>query len=111
MRILLHWVISALSVLLISHVIPGIDVGSFVLALGVAIVLGIVNVIIKPILVLISLPLEVITLGLFTLVINGVLLWLVAYLIPGFDVADFTAAFLGALIISVISAIGHRIIK
>ena len=111
MSLLLRLLLSAGSVMSLPYFVRGISVNSFSTALLVAFSLGVVNVIIKPILVILSLPLQVLTLGLFTLVINGFLLLLVSRLVPGFHVSDFVSAFLGALVISVASIIIHWLVR
>ncbi len=88
---------------------PGVFVASFYTALIVAIVLGLLNIIIKPLLILLTLPITLITFGLFTLVINALLFWFVGTFIKGFSVDGFLAAFIGALIVAIASWIGHRL--
>lgn len=101
--LLFRWLINALSVLLVAYVVPGIRVESFYTALLVALVLGILNAVVRPILIILTLPITLITLGLFTLVINAVLFWLVSTWVKGFYVDTFWAAVLGALILWVLS--------
>ncbi len=103
MGLLLRLVINALALLLVAYLIPGVHVAGIGAALLAALILGIVNAILKPILVLLSLPLEILTLGLFTLVINAALFYLVAKLGIGLRVDGFGAAFLGALVLSIVS--------
>ncbi len=99
MHILLRWIINALLLLLVAYLIPGFHVASFYAALFVALALGILNAIVRPILVILTLPITILTLGLFTFVINAFLLWFVSSFIKGFSVDSFTAAFLGAAIL------------
>ena len=82
----------------------GISVDNFLSAILVAVVLGLINVFIKPILLLITLPINFLTLGIFTLVLNALLLMLAGYVTPGFEVDGFWSAFFGALILSILSA-------
>ena len=103
MKLIIKWLCYALAIIFIAWLLPGIEVSSFVSALIVAIVLGLINVFIKPILMFITLPLNIITLGLFTLIINAFLLWLAGYLSPGFEVEGFWSALLGSIILSVLS--------
>ena len=103
MKLIIKWLCYALAIVFIAWLLPGIEVSSFVSALIVAIVLGLINVFIKPILLFITLPLNIITLGLFTLIINAFLLWLAGYLSPGFEVEGFWSALLGSIILSVLS--------
>ena len=103
LTMLLKWLGLALSVLFVGWVIPGISIASFATALIAAAVIALVNVFIKPILILLTLPINILTLGLFVLVINAVLFMFVAYLVPGVEVDGFWSAFLGALILSILS--------
>jgi putative membrane protein len=108
MRILLKLLINAAALWLAAHFVNGIEyTGTAAGLLVVALVFGAVNVIIKPVLKFLALPVRILTLGLFTLVINAVMLWLTASLAGGwgFRVSGFGAAFLGALLISVVSAV------
>jgi putative membrane protein len=101
--IITRWLIITIAILLSSKFIPGIRVDSLLTALIAAGILGLINVFIRPILIILTLPLSIITLGVFSFFINAFLLELVAYIIPGFEVRGFLAAFLGALMISIIS--------
>jgi putative membrane protein len=105
MSLLIRLIVNAVALLLVENLIPGVHVKDFVTALIVALVLGIVNAVLKPILIILSLPLEILTLGLFTLVINAALFYLVAHLHLGMSVDNFGAAFLGALVLSIVSFI------
>ncbi len=102
---LLRSLLTMLAVLVTAHIIPGIAVDSWVSALGAAIVLGILNAVVRPLLLLIGLPLIILTLGLFIFVINALLLGLASWLVPGFHVAGFWSAVFGSLVISIISGI------
>ncbi len=104
MNLLLRWIINALTLLLISHLFPSIKVAGFETALITALILGLVNAVIRPFLIIITLPINILTLGLFTFVINGFLFWFVASFIKGFDVGGFWSAFFGALAYSIISS-------
>jgi putative membrane protein len=101
MKILLRIVLLALVIMALPYAISGISIGGFYPALIAALILSILNLIIKPVLSLLTLPINVLTLGLLGLVINGALLWFVASFVDGFAIASFWYAFLGALIISV----------
>lgn len=96
--IMLRWIANALMLLLIAYLIPGVVIENFYYALLVVLVLGLVNTLIRPFLILLTLPINILTLGLFTLVINGLMFWLVASILEGFSVTNFTVAFFGALI-------------
>ncbi|MDR2710251.1 MAG: phage holin family protein [Burkholderiales bacterium] len=99
MRILLVWLINAVALLLLPYVLPSISVSSF----GAALILGLINALIRPILVLLTLPVTVLTLGLFILVINALLFWLAGSVFQGFHVGSFWLAFFGAIVYSLIS--------
>ena len=103
MRLLLIWIINALALLAIKYILPSITVDSFVTALIVAVVLGLINTLIRPIFVLLTLPVTILTLGLFLFVINGLLFWAVGSFVPGFHVDGFWAGVFGAIIYSLIS--------
>ena len=105
MGILLNWLISTLVLLAGSYLLPGVHVESFLAALTAALVLGVINAILKPILLLLTLPINFLTLGLFTFVINAALIMLAAYLVPGFAVASFLWALLFGLILSIVSTL------
>jgi putative membrane protein len=103
MRILLGWAINAGVLLLLPYIVPAVYVRSLWVALMVALVLGLLNTIVRPILFVLTLPITVVTLGLFIFVINGLMFWLTAQLLPGFEVRGFWWAVLAALIFSLIS--------
>lgn len=103
MYLFLRWIGFALVILFISWVVPGISVDGFLNALIVAIVIAIINVFIKPILVLVTLPINILTLGLFTLIINAFLFNFAGVITPGFEVENFLSAFVGALLLSILS--------
>lgn len=110
MKILLHWIILTLAVLASSYAVPGIDVSSVLTAVIVAAVLAVINLIVKPVVKLLTLPINILTLGLFSLVLNGLFFWFVASIISGFNIANFKAAFIGALIVSIINWLGGKLI-
>ncbi len=104
MRLLLGWAINAGVLLLLPYLVPAVQVKDFWTALLVALVLGLLNAIVRPVLVLLTLPITVLTLGLFLFVINGLTFWLVARMLDGFTVTGFWWAVLAALLYSVISS-------
>ena len=106
----LKWVLHGAALLLVAYFVPGIAVASFYNALVFAAVLGIINLILKPVLVLLTLPINLITLGLFTLVINGLLFWFAASIVKGFQVSGFVPAFLGALVFSLIAMLINHLV-
>ncbi len=99
----LRLVLNALAVLAVTYFVPGVTVGSFWYALLAALGLGIVNAVVRPVLLILSLPVNILTLGLFTLIVNALMFWLAAGIVPGFHVANFTAAFWGALVFWLVS--------
>jgi len=103
-------ILSALGLLLIAHYTPGIVLSSFSIAIIVAIIFGILSVTVKPVLVLLTLPINLITFGLFTFVINAFLFWFVASFVQSFAVEGFIAAFLGAFLFSVLSWVIDRLL-
>ncbi len=111
MRIILKWIIAAAAVLVASYLVPGITVSGFLPAMYVALVLGVFSITIKPIIKLITLPLSLLTFGLFALVINAALFYLASMFVKGFTVAGFWPAFLGSLIVSVITYLGDKILE
>ena len=111
MYLLLRWLINALAILAIAYFVPGVAVSGIYTALIVALVLGIVNALLRPILILLTLPVNILTLGLFTLIINAFLFWFASAIVKGFSVADFKAAFLGALIMWLVSWITNWLFK
>lgn len=108
MTILLRVLWNALGLLLIAKYVPGITVDSFYTAVIAAVILGLFNAILKPILVLLTLPITLLTLGLFSLVINAALFLFAASFVEGFAVASFGYALLGSLLMSLISTIGNK---
>ena len=103
--LLLRSLLTMLAVLATAHIIPGISVDGWLSALGAAVVLGILNAVLRPLLLLLSLPFIIVTFGLFIFVINALLLGLASWLVPGFHVAGFWSAVFGSLVISIISGI------
>jgi len=112
MRLLATWLINALALLALPYLMHSVSIDSFTTALLVAVVLGFVNTVLRPILIILTLPVTVLSLGLFVLVLNGLLFWMVATLFSGFHVAGFWSAFLAAILYSVISwALSTLILK
>ena len=109
MRILIHWFLRALAIMITAYLLPGIVLKSFFVALVVAVVLGVFNTILKPILVILTLPINILTLGLFTLVINAGLIMLTSKIVDGFRVKGFWWALLFSLILSIVNAILHNL--
>lgn len=101
--LLIRLLVNAIALICVAYVVPGIAVSGIGGALLAALILGIVNAVLRPILFVLSLPLEILTLGLFTLVINALLFWLVGALHVGLSVAGFWPAFWGALVMAIVS--------
>lgn len=102
---ILKWIGNALVLMIIAYVVPGVQVASFFTALIVALVLALVNAVIKPLIIILTLPINILTLGLFTLIINGFLFWFVSSVVKGFTISNFWIAVLAALIYSIFSMI------
>lgn len=111
MTIILRILWNALGLLLIAEYVPGITVDSFYTALIAAVVLGIFNAIPRPILIVLTLPITIVTLGLFALIINAALFLFAASFIEGFSVVSFWYALLGSLLMSIVSTIGNQFIN
>ena len=103
--LLLHWFISAASLLIVAYLFPGIEVRGFGTALVAPVVIGLINATIGFIMKIFTLPLTILTLGIFWLVINALMLQLAAALVPGFFIASFWSAFFGAIVLSIVSTI------
>jgi len=101
--LIIKWLIMTASVMIAAYVIPGVTVRSFFSALWVALFLGIVNMLLKPFLILITLPINILTLGLFTFVINGVIILLASSIVKGFQVSGFWIAVLFSIVLSIIN--------
>ena len=102
---LLTWLVTAISLMITAYIVPGFIVNSFFAAAIAAVVLGLVNAIVKPLLVLLTLPLTVVTLGLFLFVINAITIWLAGLLTPGFDVTGFIPALVGSIVLTVVASV------
>ncbi len=109
MKIIIKVLIIAAVIMLLPYFIPGIAVSGFYSALIAAVIFGLLNLLIKPIISIFTLPINILTLGLFGLVINGLLLWFIGTFVAGFTIASFSAAFFGAIVLSVANWIAHHI--
>lgn len=105
MALILVWILNAVALLVVAYLLPGITVASFGSALIAALVLGLVNMLVKPVLVLLTLPITIVTLGLFLIVINALLFWFVGSVLKGFQVNGFWWAVGGAILYSIISGL------
>ena len=110
MRLLIKWILSALAVWIVAQVVPGIHVSGPMAALVAALVIGLVNATIGLLVKVITFPLTILTLGLFWFVVNAVMLELASMLVRGFEVHGFVAAFLGAILLSVVSSLLHWLV-
>jgi putative membrane protein len=102
-RFLLRLLLNGVAVMVAAYLIPGIRLATPATAIIAGIVLGLVNAIIRPVLILLTLPFTILTLGLFIFVVNAICLVLAAWLVPGFSISGFGAAFVGALVITLVS--------
>ncbi len=110
MRLLLNWVLSALAVWIVSQVVPGIYVHGPVAALIAALVIGFINATLGFLIKIVTFPLTLLTLGLFWFVINAAMLKLASVFVPGFEVRGFVAAFIGAIVLSLVNWVLHWLI-
>ncbi|AYD67896.1 phage holin family protein [Achromobacter sp. LC458] len=110
MTLILVWILNAVALLAVAYLLPGIAVASFGSALIAALVLGLVNMLVKPVLVLLTLPITIVTLGLFLIVINALLFWFVGSVLKGFQVNGFWWAVGGAILYSIISGLLTKLI-
>lgn len=110
MSLVINWLINAAALYVTARLVPGIVVTGVVSLLLAALVIGFINAVVRPFLLLLTLPITIITLGLFYFVLNGLLLWLAAGLTPGFRLDGFAAAFIGALVMSVVATLLHLFI-
>jgi putative membrane protein len=110
LRLLLHWLISAIAVWIVAHIVPGIYVTGVGAALIAALVIGLINATLGLILKIITFPLTILTLGLFWFVINALMLELAANFVSGFYVRNFIAALIGAVMLSLVSSVLHWIL-
>jgi putative membrane protein len=102
-RLLLTWMLNAVALFIVMKLVPGIQIDRFSDLLLATLVIGLLNAFLRPLVILLTLPVTILTLGLFTLVINGVMFYLAAHLVSGFHVTGFGAAFLAALLFSLFS--------
>jgi putative membrane protein len=110
-RLLIVWILNAVALLAVAYLMPSIQVASVGTALIAALVLGLVNTLVRPLLIVLTLPVTLLTLGLFLLVINGLLFWAVGSFLDGFTVANFWSGFFGAILYSLISWLLSAILK
>jgi len=109
MHLILRWALNTLALFVVVTVVPGFHYRSIVSLAIAALILGLLNAIVRPILVFLTLPLTIVTLGLFLIVLNAVMLELTAFLAPGFRIDDFVAALIGAVVLAIISWVTNQI--
>ena len=105
MGILLHWLIITLAIMVSAYLLPGVKIAGFVPALAAAVVLGLLNLVLKPILVLLTLPINILTLGLFTLVINAAIIMLATKIVTGFTVENWWWAILFGIVLGLVNSL------
>ena len=110
MRILINWAVTTAAILISAYFLPGVAIRSLGAAIITALVLGFINAIIRPVLLVLTFPLTIVTLGLFILILNALLILLTSAVVPGFEVRGFWWALLFSLIFSVVSFLLHRIV-
>jgi len=108
--LLLHWLISTASLLVVAYILPGIQLQGVGTAIVAAIVIGLINATLGFVLKIITFPITILTLGLFWLAINALMLQLASYIVPGFYVSGFWAAFFGAIVLSIVSMLLHSLV-
>lgn len=106
---LIHWIVAAVAVLITSKVISGFKVSGFISALIAALMISVANYLLWPLLIFLTLPLNILTLGLFTFIVNGLVLKIASLFVPGFHVEGFLAAVFGSLFLAIISALLHLV--
>ena len=109
MGLLIRWIVNTLALFVVANVVPGFRYDSWVSLAIAAAVLGLLNAIVRPILFVLTLPITLVTLGLFLLVLNAIMLELTAWLVPGFDIDGFGWAMVGALVLALVSLVTNRI--
>ena len=105
MKLIIHWIVSALAILVAAYILPGVHVTGLVAALILAVVLGVINAVLRPLLIMLTLPITILTLGLFVLVINAALIMLAAYIVPGFTVDGFLWALVFGVVLAIVSSV------
>lgn len=109
MRLLINWLINGIAVTITAYLLPGVHVQNFFVALVTAVVLGVINAILKPLLLALTLPINILTLGLFTLVINALLVIATSIFVPGFIVDNFWWALAFSLVLSLVNSFLHHL--
>lgn len=107
---IIHWIVSVIAILIAAYLIPGVHI-TLVGAIVLAVVLGIFNIFLKPVLFILTLPITILTLGLFSLVINALLVMLADLLVPGFSIGGFWVALLFSVVVSIVNAFFHLVLR
>lgn len=110
-QLIIRWIVNAIALYIVTRILPGIQLADFGSALVAVLIIGLVNALIKPILLLLTLPITILTFGLFALVINALLFMLAGNITPGFQVDGFGTALIGSILLSVITTILHSLAK
>jgi putative membrane protein len=108
---LLTWLVTAVSLMITANLVAGFEVRNFVAALVAAVIIGLVNAIIRPILIALTLPITFITLGLFLFVVNALTIWLAGYFAPGFDVTGFIPALIGSIVLTIVASVINFVVQ
>ncbi|MBI5369732.1 phage holin family protein [Candidatus Uhrbacteria bacterium] len=108
--LLFRWIFNAVALLLVAYLVPGFAVSSLYTALIGALVLGLVNALVRPLLFILTLPVTILTLGLFTFVLNALMIWLVSTMVKGFDIQGFVPAFMAAIVLWMVSLVTNWIV-
>ncbi len=110
-RVVMRWVMNAIALYIVAKILPGIHLTDFASALIAVLIIGLVNALIKPLLFLLTLPVTILTLGLFSLVLNALMFMLASAIAPGFKIDGFGTALLGSILFSVITTILHSLVQ
>lgn len=111
MELILIWILNAVALLVVAYILPGITVASFGSALIAALVLGLLNALVKPVLIVLTFPITVVTLGLFLLVLNALVFWFAGSILKGFQVDGFWWAVIGAIVYSIVSGLLSNLVS
>lgn len=109
MKIILHWLVASLAVFITAYLLPGVEISGFLAALSAALIIGILNAFIRPVLIILTLPINILSLGLFTLFINAFLIMLASKIVPGFSVDGLFWALIFSLVLSLVNFFLHKL--
>ncbi len=108
---LVHWLLASLSLMITAYLVPGVHVNSFFSALIASVIIGLVNITVWPLLIFFTLPLTILTFGLFLFVVNGLALWIAAAFSPGFAINGIFPAIIGSIVLTIVGAIIRHLFK